>query len=139
MPQELKPWYIVDDVAEIDSPAILVYLERVRHNIALAIVMIGDVSRLRPHVKTHKAPAVTEMMLQPGITKFKCATIAEAEMLAMCEAPDVLLAYQPTGPKIGRLLSLVQQFTFTRFSCLVDSLEAAEEISERALSHQIVL
>ena len=103
-----ESWYLADDINQIDSPALLIYKDRVQHNIALAIQIVGDAARLRPHVKTHKSPEATKLMLEAGITKFKCATIAEAEMLAQCGAPDILLAYQPVGPKIGRLLKLVQ-------------------------------
>jgi D-serine deaminase-like pyridoxal phosphate-dependent protein len=49
-------------------------------------------------------------MLDAGITKFKCATIAEAEMLGMIKAPDVVLAYQPLGPKLFRFIELVKKF-----------------------------
>lgn len=50
------------------------------------------------------------MLLDAGIRKFKCATIAEAEMLGHINAPDVLLAYQPVGPKISRLLDLIKAY-----------------------------
>ena len=66
----------------------------------------GGVERLRPHVKTHKLPEVIRRQLVLGIRKFKCATIAEAEMLAECGCRDVLLAYQPVGPNIHRLWEL---------------------------------
>ena len=59
--------------------------------------MIDDVQRLRPHVKTHKTKEASLLMMHSGINKFKCATIAEAEMLGMVAAPDVLLAYQPAA------------------------------------------
>jgi D-serine deaminase-like pyridoxal phosphate-dependent protein len=134
-----KHWYIIDDINELDSPALVIYLDRVKQNIALAIRMVGDASRLRPHVKTHKSPQVTALMLHAGITRFKCATIAEAEMLAQCAAPDVLLAYQPAGPKIGRLLKLMQQYPFTRFSCLVDSPDAAVAIAKEAMNYGVTL
>ena len=39
--------------------------------------------RLWPHVKTHKLPQLVRMQLSHGIRKYKCATIAEAEMLAL--------------------------------------------------------
>ncbi len=55
--------------------------------------------------KTHKLPQIVRMKLAKGITKFKVATIAEAEMVAAAGAADVLLAYQPVGPQIGRLLN----------------------------------
>ena len=124
------PWYTVNGINEIDSPALLIYKGRVQHNIDLAIKLVGDPLKLRPHVKTHKSPQATMMMIQAGITKFKCATIAEAEMLAQCGAADVLLAYQPTGPKIGRLLALIQQYPATSFSCLVDSMDAVRVIAK---------
>jgi D-threonine aldolase len=124
------PWYTVNGINEIDSPALLIYKDRVQHNIDQAIKLVADPLKLRPHVKTHKSPQATMMMMQAGITKFKCATVAEAEMLAQCGAADVLVAYQPTGPKIGRLLALIQQYPATRFSCLVDSMNVVRAIAK---------
>jgi len=114
-------WFEINNINELDSPALVVFPERVKHNIQLAIDMIGDVDRLRPHIKTNKSPDVAKLMLEAGITKFKCATIAEAEMLAQCNAPDVLLAYQPLGPK------LIKKYSTTKFSCLTDNISAADE------------
>jgi D-serine deaminase-like pyridoxal phosphate-dependent protein len=122
-------WYHLSNIAQIDSPAIVLYQSRIEENIALVKTMIDDVQRLRPHVKTHKIAEVVHLMQQAGITRFKCATIAEAEMLGMAQAPDVLLAYQPVGPKINRLLELVQKYPQTTFSCLVDHPAAAQAIS----------
>jgi D-serine deaminase-like pyridoxal phosphate-dependent protein len=123
-------WFEIKNVAELDSPVLVVFPERVKHNIQLAIEMVGDASRLRPHIKTNKSPDVAKLMLAAGITKFKCATIAEAEMLAQCKAPDVLLAYQPLGPKLQRFVSLIQKYPSTKFSCLVDDSHAASEQSK---------
>ncbi len=122
-------WYRLIDEGEIDSPALLVFPDRVKENIVLAIKMVGDVNRLRPHIKTHKSAGPTNMMLGLGITKFKCATISEAELLARCNAPDVLLAYQPSGPKLKRFIELVKAYPATRFSCLADHLQTAREQS----------
>ena len=120
-------WFEIKNINELDSPALVVFPERVKHNIKLAIDMIGDVDRLRPHIKTNKSPEVTKLMLEAGITKFKCATIAEAEMLAQSNAPDILLAYQPLGPKLSRFISLVKKYPSTKFSCLTDNSSAANE------------
>ena len=122
-----ESWYEIKHINELDSPALVVFPERVKHNIRLAIDMIGDVNRLRPHIKTNKSPDVAELMLKAGITKFKCATISEAEMLAQCSAPDVLLAYQPLGPKLDRFVSLIKKYPLTKFSCLTDNIAAANE------------
>jgi D-serine deaminase-like pyridoxal phosphate-dependent protein len=122
-----ESWYEIKNVNELDSPVLVVFPERVKHNIQLAIDMIGDVNRLRPHIKTNKSPDVAKLMLNAGITKFKCATIAEAEMLAQCNAPDVLLAYQPLGPKLQRFVSLIKKYPSTKFACLTDNIDAANE------------
>jgi len=120
-------WFQIKNIDGLDSPALVVFPERVKHNIQLAIDMIGDVTRLRPHIKTNKSPDVAKLMLNAGITNFKCATIAEAEMLAQCNAPDVLLAYQPLGPKLNRFISLIKKYPATEFSCLTDNITAADE------------
>jgi D-serine deaminase-like pyridoxal phosphate-dependent protein len=135
--QDLRAWYLVNNIDQFDSPALVVYTERVKHNIATAIKMAGDVSRLRPHVKTHKSVEVTKMMMQAGIRKFKCATIAEAQMLGDCGSDDVLLAYQPTGPKTRRFLSLIENYPQTQFSCLADSQDAMQAISMEAVAKGI--
>ncbi|HEU4553244.1 MAG TPA: D-TA family PLP-dependent enzyme [Chitinophaga sp.] len=122
-------WYTLQNEPQIDSPALLVYPERIKENIALVKSRVGDVQRLRPHVKTVKIAEVVQLMQDAGIHKFKCATIAEAEMLGMVKAADALLAYQPVGPKIARLAALVQKYPQTSFSCLVDNLDAATAIA----------
>ena len=113
---------------QLDSPSLLVNPGIVRRNIAEMVRMTGNVERLRPHIKTHKTAEGIRMMLDAGITKFKCATIAEAELLALQGAPDVLLAHQPVGPKIQRLLELVTQYPATHFSCITDHTFAATAI-----------
>ena len=126
----LQAWYEIKNIDQLDTPALVVYPERVRENILLAIEMVGSPDRLRPHVKTHKSPAVTRLMLEAGIRRFKCATIAEAEMLAGEGAPDVLLAYQPIGPKAVRLATLIRTFPATSFACLIDNTDAAEAMAQ---------
>lgn len=130
-------WYEIDDVDKIDSPALVIYPDRVKRNITLLKGMIDDISRIRTHVKSHKTKEAANLQIAAGINKFKCATIAEAEMLGMCKAADVLLAYQPVGPKIERFISLVVKYPETEFSCLVDSKHTAEAISVAALSHNL--
>ena len=111
-------WYEIKNVEAIDSPALIIYKDRAQQNIRL-LMQMKDVEHLRPHVKTNKIAEVCKQMLDAGITKFKCATIAEAEMLGGIKAPNVLLAYQPTSTKAKRLLQLVQQYPSTHFSCLI--------------------
>src|SRR5947209_18476414 len=116
---EQTDWYKIDRIEELDSPSLVIYLDRVKHNIKLAIDIIGEVDRLRPHIKTHKSKEIALLLKKAGIKKYKCATIAEADILGMIQAEDVLLAYQPTGLKIDRFLSIIKDYSHTKFSCLI--------------------
>lgn len=135
----MPEWYKIDNADRIDTPALVVYKQRVKENIELTKQIAGSVDKLRPHVKTNKMAEVCRMMLDAGITKYKCATIAEAEMLGMIEAPDVLLAYQPVGIKIERLICLIKAYPRTRYSCLVDSESNAKAISELCKKNNLSL
>jgi D-threonine aldolase len=126
--ENIKAWYEADNVEEYDSPALLLYPDRIKENIR-RLIEKADPGYLRPHVKTNKIAEVCRLMQDAGIQKFKAATIAEAEMLAMIKAADVLLAYPPVSPKIKRLIRLIQKYPGTRFSCLVDHAEQIKSIS----------
>jgi D-serine deaminase-like pyridoxal phosphate-dependent protein len=132
-------WYTVENVDTIPSPSLLIYPDRVEENIRRMIRVAGGVHRLRPHMKTNKLPEVIRMHLDQGITKFKCATIAEAEMIAACQAPDVLLAYQPVGPNVDRFVALVKRFPATTFSTLADDANTIEELSRAAVRAGVTL
>lgn len=122
-------WYELHNINTVDTPAVLVYPERMRENILLVKETVGDVQRLRPHIKTSKMIEAVQLLQAEGINKFKCATIAEAEMLGLAGAGDVLLAYQPVGPKIDRLLQIVEQYPDTKYACLVDNSASAITIA----------
>ncbi|MEZ4887700.1 MAG: D-TA family PLP-dependent enzyme [Chitinophagales bacterium] len=124
-------WYTVQNIHQIDSPALLVYPNRVRQNIESAIQTAEGIDRLRPHVKTHKMGEIIRMHVEEyGITKFKCATIAEAEMIALNGGKDVILAHQPTDTKIPRLLKLMQNFPEVKWRTLVDNEATARQLSK---------
>ncbi|MEY2410564.1 MAG: hypothetical protein QOF48_3234 [Verrucomicrobiota bacterium] len=123
-------WFAVSNVAEIPTPALLVYPGRIDENIRRMIEMAGGPARLRPHIKTHKMPELMRRQLRLGIHKFKCATIAEAEMAASCGAPDILMGYQPAGPNAIRMLQLVQQYPQSQFSAVADDASAIRALSE---------
>ena len=118
----------IKGIEKVDSPALIVFPEIVARNIAEMVRMVGDVDRLRPHIKTHKTSEGIKMMQAAGINKFKCATIAEAELLGMNQAADVILAHQPVGPKIERLYQLMMRYPDTKFSTITDNIDASKKI-----------
>ena len=123
-------WYELENVAEIDSPALIVYPDRIAENLRRMIAIAGGAERLRPHVKTHKMSAIVRMQGEMGVHKCKCATLAEAEMSAGAGTRDVLIAHQPVGPKIAKLATLASRFTQSRFSAVVDDPRIATELSD---------
>ncbi len=128
--------YSIEDVSQIHSPGLLIYAELVKANIEEMIRVAGGPERLCPHCKTHKTPEITRLMLDRGIKHHKCATIAEAEMLATAGVEDILIAYQLLGPNLSRLVRLIDKFPGVRFTTLVDHPTALAELAETMSSNQ---
>jgi len=125
-------WFELHNADEVPSPALLLFPDRIEENIRRMISMAGGVERLRPHMKTHKLPELIRMQVGLGVTKFKCATIAEAEMTASCGARDVLLAYQPVGPTVRRFLALAKKFPSVHFACVADHADVVAALAAAA-------
>ena len=134
-----RPWYTLLEPERLPSPCMLVYRDRLIANIDRAIRVAGTPDRLRPHVKTHKSADVVGLHLARGVLRFKCATIGEAQMLARAGAADVLLAYQPVGPNIERLLLLAHSFPRVRVGCVVDSPATVDVLDLLAERHGVGL
>ncbi|MDZ4782381.1 MAG: D-TA family PLP-dependent enzyme [Planctomycetia bacterium] len=128
-------WYTLSNEAEVFSPTLLVYPDRVDQNIRRTVEIAGDAKRLWPHVKTHKMAAVLAMQIAAGIDKFKCATIAEAEMTAAGGAAEVLLAYAPVGPNVVRWRRLMQAYPQVRFGALFDDTVALQSCGAELHAH----
>lgn len=116
--------------ADIDSPALLVFQEIVEANLDQMLQIAKKPERLRPHCKTHKTAEIIQLQLSRGIFKHKAATIAEAEMLASTGAPDVVLAYNPVGPNIRRVVELRRRFPALKLSVTVDHPAPLKQLSE---------
>jgi D-serine deaminase-like pyridoxal phosphate-dependent protein len=126
----MNPVYAVHDTSGVFTPALLFYKDLIRRNLARCLEMAGSPDRLRPHVKTHKTREIVRLELDAGIRKHKVATLAEAEMVAACGAPDVLLAYNLVGPNCQRLAKLVKAYPGCRFSVLADHPAGVAALSE---------
>jgi D-serine deaminase-like pyridoxal phosphate-dependent protein len=113
--------YIVKDAEALDTPALLLYEEQVKFNIAQMAKLVGGVGRLRPHVKTHKCREVLALQRAAGIDRFKCATIKEAEMVAEGGAAELLLAYPITGPLARRAAELQKRYPRLQLDVLADN------------------
>ena len=119
---------------EIDSPSLVYYQDVIEENIGKAIALAGSADRLWPHMKTHKTSALLKMQIERGIGRFKCATIAEAELCAVSGGKNVLVAYPLVGPAIGRFIKLREKFGPTEFWAIGDDLRQLELLGKAALS-----
>ncbi|TLV02951.1 D-TA family PLP-dependent enzyme [Dyadobacter luticola] len=128
-------WFTLNNPDQVISPSLLFYKNRIETNIRNMINLAGDAERLVPHVKTHKTPEIVRMQLEQGISKYKCATIAEAEMLADAGAKWILIAYQMVGPNIARLFKLREAYPYVVFSSLVDNEKSALDLNAASLDH----
>jgi D-serine deaminase-like pyridoxal phosphate-dependent protein len=125
----MNPHYAIRDTSSIFSPALVFYKDLIRKNIAYAVDTVGDPKRLRPHVKTHKTLELVGLERDAGIVKHKCATLAEAEMLADAGATDVFIAYNMVGPNCRRLARLIRTYPQCRFSVTGDHPAALDTLS----------
>jgi D-serine deaminase-like pyridoxal phosphate-dependent protein len=132
MTQRSPEWYHVSNPEEIESPSMLFYSERIQENVRRMVRIANGPERLRPHLKTHKTAELLRMQMGEGIRKFKCATVAEAEMAADSGVSEILLAYQPVGPNVGRFLELIRRFPATKFAALFDDEGALASLSAAA-------
>lgn len=112
--------YDIADTSEIITPALVIFREQLEANLRQMLRIAGGPARLRPHCKTHKMREVTALELRQGITKHKCATVAEAEMLAECGVRDIFLAYNIIGPNIGRVVAFCQRFPDVQLAVTAD-------------------
>lgn len=126
--------YRIDDTSEIISPGLVVFRDLVESNTRDMVKIAGDVTRLRPHCKTHKMREVVQLQLEQGITKHKCATFAEAEMLAEAGVKDIMLAYNIVGPNLDRTVAFVKKYNDVTFSVTADHARPISQLGEAMTS-----
>ena len=73
---------------------------------------------------------IVKMQLDAGISQFKCATIAEAEMLSEAGAKNILLAYQLNSSKAKRFISLIKKYPDIHFASLIDNFDSAKMFND---------
>jgi D-serine deaminase-like pyridoxal phosphate-dependent protein len=121
---------VTRSVYELETPAALVDVERMRANLARVSAYAREHGlSWRPHVKTHKVPALAAAQLAAGATGLTVATLGEAEVMAAV-ANDLLLAYPPVGAvKLRRLMELPAG---ARVTVGLDSAEALRGLADAA-------
>lgn len=128
-----------DFVADLDTPATLVDLDRLEANIRdwQALMDSCGVS-FRPHVKTHKIPEIALMQVAAGARGIVCAKVSEAEPFAAAGIRDICVAYPVFGEtKWRRLAALARRGCRVTVNC--DGEAAARGLSRAALEAGVTL
>ncbi len=69
----------------------------------------------RPHIKTHKIPAVAQQQIDAGAIGINCQKVSEAEVFAEAGFTDILITYNILGPaRLARLVALNARVTTLR-------------------------
>lgn len=106
----------------VSTPCFVVFEGKVLQNLERTADACGGVKRLMPHVKTHRAPWIVQLLLAQGVEAFKCATPAEVEMVLAAGAKCVTWAYPAVSPaNLTRFLSYARKYRNARLTGLVDS------------------
>ena len=95
-------------VEQVDTPAVVVDLDRVEANIA-RLQRYLDVHSItnRPHIKTHKIPAIARRQIDAGAAGITCQKVSEAEVMVDAGIDDVFIPYNILGrAKLDRLMRL---------------------------------
>jgi D-serine deaminase-like pyridoxal phosphate-dependent protein len=120
------------DWIQVDTPALLVDLDRLEHNIGSMADQARDAGlALRPHFKTHKSTAIAHRQLDAGAIGITVAKLDEAEALIDdgVDAP-ILLAFQVVAaPKVARAIRLASRAALT---VAVDSAAGADILARTA-------
>lgn len=112
---------------EIDTPALLVDRAALLRNIEGMQRRATDLGvALRPHIKTHKSPAIARMQVEAGAKGVTVAKLGEGEVMADARLEDILIANQVIAhTKMQRLVELAGR---VRLAVLVDSREGVEQL-----------
>jgi len=110
---------------DLETPSVLIDLDIMERNLArMAEYTARTGVALRPHIKTHKIPALAQRQIALGAVGIAAAKPTEAEVMSEAGIRDIMLAYPiVAAAKADRLARLAEH---TRISVSLDSHQAAD-------------
>jgi D-serine deaminase-like pyridoxal phosphate-dependent protein len=121
------------NIHDLETPVAMVDLDRLEHNINRVQTYLSQHGIAnRPHIKTHKIPAIAQMQMKAGAAGITCQKLGEAEVMAGAGISDIFLPYNLIGEaKLGRLIRLTQRAGL-KMSVTADSETVARGLSDAA-------
>jgi len=116
---------------DLETPVPVVDVDRLENNIARLQTYLDEHKIAnRPHIKTHKIPAIAKMQMDAGAVGITCQKVSEAEVMADAGFDDIFIPYNIVGEsKLKRLMSLASR---VQISVTVDSAFTVRGLSEAA-------
>lgn len=115
---------------EIQTPAVLVDIDVAKRNIE-RFQAYADAHglKVRPHIKTHKLPAIAEMQIDAGAVGITCQKVSEAEAMVAGSGrlDDVLITYNILGD--DKLHALVALSKKVRLAVVADNATVIDGLS----------
>ena len=118
-------------IEELETPVPVVDMDRMKTNISRLQNYLNEHKIAnRPHIKTHKIPAIARLQMEAGATGITCQKISEAEIMADNDFTDIFIPYNILGEsKLKRLMALAAQVTV---SVTADSVVVIRGLSNAA-------
>lgn len=97
-----------DLIQNLSTPLALIDEDRMEANIhRVQSYMDSHSLAFRPHIKTHKIPAIAALQVKAGAKGINCQKVTEAEVFADAGFDDILITFNILGPeKLDRLHAL---------------------------------
>jgi len=129
--------YVIQNPGSLRTPRLVVFHQRLLYNLQTMKGLMSQgasslsLTSLCPHVKTHKSPYVTRLMMEQDIHFFK-ATPNEVEMLAAAGAPEVLVAYPLLAADAAVQIDVMMRHPASRFFMQISQPEHARILQQAA-------
>jgi D-serine deaminase-like pyridoxal phosphate-dependent protein len=123
---------------ELDTPAVTIHLDVMEANIRRVQAHLASQGIAnRPHIKTHKIPAIAKQQIAAGAVGITCQKLGEVEVMADAGvADDILLTYNVLGDaKAERLAALIKRLK--RMAVVLDNEVVARGLSEAGRRHGV--
>jgi D-serine deaminase-like pyridoxal phosphate-dependent protein len=123
---------------DLDSPALLLDLDKLDYNLkAVSVPLAGSRVGVRPHVKTHKCPAIAKMQIEAGAVGVCAAKLSESEVMLENGISNVLMTgVNVTKPKIVKAMELRKKYP--GFIQAVDNPHNAQDLQDAAKAAGII-
>ncbi len=118
----------------LSTPALVVDLDVFEANVAaMERLLEGTGKTVRPHVKTHRTPALAKRQLGGSAVGVTCATVGEAEAMVEAGIDDLLIANEVVDElKLERIARLATSASMTVAADAAEPVEALSRAAVRA-------